>query len=271
MLLAGEPKAATIHVWPESPAPAPPHTNLATAARSLEAAAALAQPGDTILAHPRSENQPYEKAALLVTCPRLVIRAATWPRGRVGLSGRGFDYHGAGRVPRAIVQFNPGGDDGLLEGFDLFGAHNQSHNGAGVRINQANRVTVRHCVLRDNDMGATSNGDGTAKAGADQQFENCVIHSNGDATHPGYNHNLYLGGASVTLLGCDVHSSLTGHNVKSRAHRTTVWACYVHDSANREFDLVDAAGDTTVPGSHAVLAGKHCGEVPARHGQPRGD
>jgi hypothetical protein len=32
-------------------------------------------------------------------------------------------------------------------------------------------------------------------------------------------------------------------------------ACYVHDSANREFDLVDAKGDTSVPGSDAILGG----------------
>jgi hypothetical protein len=34
-----------------------------------------------------------------------------------------------------------------------------------------------------------------------------------------------------------------------------VIACYVHDSANREFDLVDAKGDTAAAGSDALLIG----------------
>ena len=171
------------------------------------------------------------------------------------MSGAGFDYSGRGRVPRAIVQFNRGADGGLLEGFELFDAHNGSFNGAGVRINQANDVTVRGCVIRDCDMGIMSNGDGTDAAGRNQSIEGCLIHSNGNPKHPGYNHNLYLGGTSVRLLGSEVHSSLTGHNVKSRAHVTVVMACYVHDSSNREFDLVDAKGDTTRPGSDAALVG----------------
>jgi len=51
-----------------------------------------------------------------------------------------------------------------------------------------------------------------------------------------------------------VYGSLTGHNVKSRAHFNRIEYCYVHDSANREFDLVDSA-ETAAPGSHAVLLG----------------
>jgi hypothetical protein len=138
---------------------------------------------------------------------------------------------------------------------ELLGARNESHNGAGVRINQANDVTIRSCCIHGNDMGIMSNGDGTQGTASNQLIENCLVYGNGDAREPGMNHNLYLGGASVTLIGCEVHSSLTGHNVKSRAHRTSVIACYVHDSANRELDLVDAEGDTTAPGSDAVLIG----------------
>jgi len=59
----------------------------------------------------------------------------------------------------------------------------------------------------------------------------------------------------VTLSACEVHSSLTGHNVKSRAHFTRVEYCYIHDSANREFDLVDAKATPPSKGSDAVLLG----------------
>ena len=103
-------------------------------------------------------------------------------------------------------------------------------------------------------MGVMSNGDGTPNAAADQRIEYCEIHHNGDPAEPGQNHNLYLGGTSVTLSFCEIHSSLTGHNVKSRAHQIRVQYCFIHDSANRELDLVDS-DDTARPESHALLLG----------------
>ena len=242
-------------MWSESPQPGPPFADRSTAAHTVPEALGSAAAGDTVLVHPRPDNQPYEQVALNVSVSQITLRSMAPAGSHVPLSGRGFDHSGRGNTPRAIIQFNPGADDCILEGFELFGAHNESHNGSGIRINQANGITVRRCVIRHNDMGIMSGGDGTPHAAVDQLIEGCLIHSNGDLTHPGYNHNLYLGGTSVTLLGCEVHSSLTGHNVKSRAHRTAVLACYVHDAANREFDLVDARGDTDMPESHAVLAG----------------
>lgn len=221
----------------------------------LEPALAAARPGDTILVHPRQGNEPYESVALYVTKPRITIRAVTADGARVPLSGRGYEYSGSGRAPRAIVQFNRGADGCVLEGFELFRARNRSHNGAGARINQANNVTIRNCTIRGNDMGIMSNGDSTGLTGADQIIEGCLIHSNGSTSHPGFSHNLYLGGHSVIVRGCEIHSSAAGHNVKSRAHLTIVWACYIHDSANREFDFVDAALDTTVAESDALLVG----------------
>ena len=217
-----------------------------------------AQPGDTILVHPLPQNQPYEKVALLIRQPNLTIRAVQDVSGRrVRLSGTGFDYSGNGPVPRAIVQFDPAAHDGTLDGFELSGAHNGSFNGAGVRINQANNILVTHCEIYDNDMGIMSNGSVLASppSGDHQRIEDCLIHHNGAVADPGYNHNLYLGGTSVTLFDCEVHSSTTGHNVKSRAHITRVIDCYIHDAAARELDLVDEAGNTERPGSDALLLG----------------
>jgi hypothetical protein len=221
----------------------------------IEDANAQARPGDVILVYPRGGGLPYEQTAVYVRQARLTFRAVPAEGSRwVKIDGRGFDYSGRGSTPRAIFQFNAGTDHCVLEGFELSRAHNDSHNGAGVRINQANHVTIRHCSIHNNDMGMMSNGDGSLDRGVNQWIEFCEIHHNGDPADPGYNHNLYLGGTSVTLRACEVHSSLTGHNVKSRAHHNRVEYCYIHDSANREFDLVDAA-DTAQPDSHAVLLG----------------
>ena len=220
----------------------------------IEDALAKARPGDTILVYPLADGKAYSKPAVMVRTAGLTIRSAK-AGARVKLDGSGYDYSGVGPTPRAIFQFDPGADGCILDGFELFNAHNDSANGAGVRINQANDVTIRNCTIRDNDMGIMSNGELSAASGANQRIEFCTIHSNGNAKRAGYNHNLYLGGTSVTLHGCEVYASLTGHNVKSRAHFNWIEYCYIHDSANREFDLVDDKGNTEAAGSHSVLLG----------------
>jgi hypothetical protein len=207
----------------------------------IEDALAKAQPGDVIEVYPGA----YEKVALFVTQKNLTFKSM---KGRIKLSGKGFDYSGEGRTPRAIFQFNPGADGCRVEGFELTGATNKSDNGAGVRNNGAKDVTIFDCDIHGNDMGIMSN------ACANFVIEQCHIHENGSDRSPGLNHNLYLGGESVVVRFCDIHHSLTGHNVKSRAHVTRVEFCYIHESANREFDLVDAQ-ETAKPESHAFLVG----------------
>lgn len=220
----------------------------------IEDALALAAPGDQIVVFARAANAPYEKVALQIKMPRLTIRAAD-AQSFIKLDGTGFDYSGAGPTPRAIVQFNAGADGCVLEGFELANARNDSCNGAGVRINQANDITIRRCKIHDNDMGIMSNGAVAAHSGANQLIEGCTITDNGTGKQPGYNHNLYLGGTSVTVRGCEIARSLTGHNLKSRAHLNWIEYNYIHDSANRELDLVDEKGNTDVPASHAILLG----------------
>jgi len=214
-------------------------------------ALAVAKPGDTIEVYPKDAG--YEQVALRITTPRLTIRGVG-PK-RIILGGQGFDYSGVGSIPRAIVQLDPGADQTTIQHFELVDAHNDSYNGAGVRINQANRVIVRDCDIHDCDMGIMSNGkDGDPKAASDQDIDSCVIHENGSRKDPGYNHNLYLGGTSVTVERCNIYGALTGHNLKSRAHFTLVRYCWIHDSANRELDFVEA-WDTERPNSNAVLIG----------------
>lgn len=229
----------------------------------LEPALQNARSGDAILVHPRPENAAYDAVALCVRVPNLTIRAIRRDgEPPIPLSGKGADCSGVGPTPRAIVQFDPQAHGGTLDGFTLTDARNHSHNAAGVRINQANDVTIRRCEIHGNDMGIMSGGDGTPNAAVNQLIEHCRIHHNGAREDPGYNHNLYLGGTSVRIRFSEISHSLTGHNVKSRAHVIWVEYSFVHDSANREFDLVDAA-ETAWDGSHAVLLGNHIVKDPA--------
>lgn len=219
------------------------------------AALAQARTGDVIVVHPRRGNAPYKGMALRVRLPGIVLRAASGPAGPVPLSGEGADLSGRAPHPRAIVQFDPAADGARLEGFELFGATNEAGNAAGVRITGARNVVIRNCVIHDNDMGVMSDGAGRPEGASGLLVEGCVIHHNGSPTHRGYSHNLYLGGESVTLRGCVIHSSRVGHNLKSRAHRTQILGCYLHGAAERELDLVDAPDATTRPESHAWIVG----------------
>lgn len=215
---------------------------------------ARAARGDRVVVHARQGNAAYDKVAVILSTPGVEIVAG---EAGVRLSGEGFEYSGVGRVPRAIVQFDPGADGASLCGFELSGARNESNNGAGVRINQASGVTIRACDIHDNDMGVMSNGildaAGNGVGAKDQRYEACHIHDNGSKREQGYSHNLYLGGDSATLFGCVVEASIAGHNIKSRAKTTIIDSCLVRDSANREIDLVDSKGFTDRAESWALI------------------
>ena len=199
----------------------------------LEAALGAAAVGDEIDVYPSSAG--YAGTALLVKTPGIKIVGKD---SRITLDGSGFAYSGVGSVPRAIIQVNA--DDVSIENFELENASNASHNGAGIRINAASRVTIRNCDIHGNDMGIMSNGiEGNSHAASDQLIEHCEIHHNGNQADPGFNHNLYLGGTSVTVQFCSIHHSLTGHNLKSRAHFTSVLYCEIYSSANRDLDFVE--------------------------------
>ncbi|HOK04183.1 MAG TPA: hypothetical protein PLN24_02900 [Victivallales bacterium] len=214
-----------------------------------------AQPGDKILVYPKKDGLSYEKVALSISKSNLSIIAVNEGEKKIILDGQNSSYSGIGSTPRAIIQFNKNADNCIVEGFELLGAHNESHNAAGIRINQANKIMIRSCSIHDNDMGIMSNGDGTPNTAKDQIIENCLIYRNGSSGLPGQSHNLYLGGTNVLIRGSEIHSSLTGHNIKSRAHKIIISASYIHDSANREIDLVDAEGDTDRSDSDAIIIG----------------
>lgn len=215
----------------------------------IEAALAAAHPGDRIEVYASASG--YPRTAAKIDTPKLTIVGMT--SEPVELDGTGYEYSGAGSVPRAIFQIDA--DGVTIRNFELCNAHNASYNGAGVRVNQGKNAVVERCDIHDCDMGIMSNGQtGDEHAAENQRYQDCSIHDNGALKDPGYNHNLYLGGTSATLLRCRIWGSLTGHNLKSRAHFNWVQNCVIRYSANRECDFVEA-WDTERPGSNAVLLG----------------
>jgi len=216
---------------------------------TIQSAVDAAGPGDRIEVLPSPDH--YAGEHVRIAKPNLQIEGD--PHYRTLIDGKDFDYSGEGKIPRAIFEFEPGSENSKLSFFELTGAHNQSFNGAGVRINQASKITIYSCTIHDNDMGIMSNGaPGSTTAASDQLISDCAILRNGNEKDPGQNHNLYLGGTSVTVLRCNIFGSLTGHNLKSRAHFNDIENCYIHDAKNRELDLVESE-DTARPNSNAVL------------------
>jgi len=225
----------------------------------IEKAVKRAKPGDIIEVYPRLLGQAYEGVGVSINKPRVTIRAVGVESGiRVKVSGDGYSHSGRGSTPRAIFQFNPRAEGSVLEGFEITGASNSGNNGAGVRINQANNITIRNCYIHHNQMGIMSNGKVELKNAVNQVIEHSAIHHN-------LRHNLYLSGTSVTLRFSEVHNPIELHNIKSRAHFTRVAYSYIHDSANRELDLVDSPL-TALPGSHAVLLGNIIAKDPNTRG-----
>ncbi len=216
----------------------------------VEDAVAAASPGDEIDVYPRQSG--YSGTAVRVKTSGLKIIGIG--KG-VRLDGGSFEYSGQGSVPRAIFQVEPNADRVVIQNLELTGAHNKSFNGAGVRINAAKNCSVLECEIHDCDMGIMSAGiEGDPHAGENQLIDHCHIHHNGNTGDPGYNHNLYLGGTSVTLRFCQIDHSLTGHNLKSRAHFTLVQHCEIFSASSRECDFVDS-WDTKRPDSNVVLLG----------------
>ena len=228
------------------------HVGSGQAYSRIEDAVAAAKPGAKIIVHPLSGGAAYKEVKLMIDKPNLTIQTAN-PNQPVVLN-----YTGAGSTPRAIVQFCAHGSGGTLDGFVLRNAHNDTHNAAGVRISQANDVTISRCDIHDNDMGIMSDGragiKGVEPLGANQFITHCRITDNGAEEDPGYNHNLYLGGDSVTIQYSEIARAKTGHNVKCRVHRVTISNCSIHDAANREIDLVDGKDCTDVHGSNALIS-----------------
>ena len=241
----------------------------------LEVAVDNAEAGDVIAVHPRPGNAPYTQTALLIDRRLFIyaVRDANAPP--IPLTGDGFDYDGVGATPRAIVEFLPRASGSILKGFELSGARNASGNAAGVRILGANQVAIRQCDIHHNDMGVMSSPFSQEHAAADQLIEDCEIHHNAPpagseaaAGREGMAHNLYLAGESATVIGCNIHDALDGHNIKSRARFTLIEANYIHHARNREIDLVDSAM-TVQAGANATVIGNVIVKTPQADEDPQ--
>lgn len=135
------------------------------------------------------------------------------------------------------------------------GARAAPGNGAGIRFEKG-RLTVRHCLFEDNEMGILTGNDPDSRLSIeDSEF----AHAPQGPEHP-LKHLLYVGHiARVDIRGSRFHDGYVAHLVKSRARESDLRYNLVWDgpagSASYEMDFPN--------GGVVTLVGNLVGQSPA--------
>jgi len=126
---------------------------------------------------------------------------------------------------KAILTTNT---DVTLDHLEFSGAQVADGNGAGVRY-QGGSLVITNSYFHDNQDGLLG-GPAVAGTGA-------ITISNSEFAHngagDGYTHNLYVGDVgSLAIDQSYFHDAVVGHEIKSRAERTTITNSRIHDGPN---------------------------------------
>lgn len=178
------------------------HVGVERELKRPSAAALIARDDDVI----EVDAGVYHRDAAVWRQNRLTIRGVG---GRVYLRADGADAEG-----KAIWVIK--GNQTTIESVEFSGAKVPGQNGAGIRLEGAG-LTVRNCYFHDNENGILA-GPGQA---SDIVIEHSEFARNGFGD--GQSHNIYIGNVrSFTLRFSYVHHALVGHNVKSRALKSSI-------------------------------------------------
>jgi hypothetical protein len=228
-----------------SPAPASSYDERAQAPRTWRvgpdralttpsAAAAVARDGDTVLIDPGT----YSGDVATWTQDDLTLRG---DGGRAHLRADGNDAQG-----KAIWVI--AGDRTTVDRIELSGAAVADRNGAGIR-QEGTDLTVTRSWFHDNENGILTGAD----PASDVVITRSRFFRNGFGD--GYSHNLYVGAVrSLTVTGSWLSAADTGHELKSRAARTTIVANRISDgdaTASYSIDLPNG-GRSLVAGNVIV-------------------
>lgn len=199
-------------------------------------AAAVARDGDTVLI----DAGTYSGDVATWTQDDLTIRGEG---GRAHLRADGNDAQG-----KAI--WVVAGDRATIDRIELSGARVPDRNGAGIR-QEGTDLTVTRSWFHDNENGILTGAD----PDSDVVIRRSRFFRNGHGD--GYSHNLYVGAVrSLTVTGSWFSQADTGHELKSRAARTTIVANRISDgdaTASYSIDLPEGgrsliAGNVVVQG-----------------------
>jgi hypothetical protein len=194
------------------------------------AAAALAGDGDTVL----------------IDAATYAGDVATWTQDDLTLRGVGGRAHlrADGRSAQGKAIWVIAGDRTRVDRIELSGATVPDGNGAGIR-QEGTDLTVTRSWFHDNQDGILTGADPES----DIVIERSRFFRNGGGD--GYTHNLYVGAVrSLTVSGSWLWGADVGHELKSRAARTTIVGNRISDAdatASYSIDLPN--------GGRALVAG----------------
>ena len=198
--------------------------------RTPSAAAAVARDGDTVL----------------IDAGTYVGDVATWTQDDLTIRGVGGRAHlrAAGRSAQGKAIWVIAGDRTTVDRIELSGAVVPDGNGAGIR-QEGTGLTITRSWFHDNQDGILTGAD----AASDIVITRSRFFRNGAGD--GQTHNIYVGAVrSLTVTGSYLWGADTGHELKSRAARTTVLANLITDrgaTASYSIDLPN--------GGHSLVAG----------------
>ena len=179
---------------------------------------------------------------------------ATWTQDDLTLRGVGGRAHlrAAGRSAQDKAIWVVAGDRTRVDRIELSGATVPDQNGAGIR-QEGTDLTVTRSWFHDNQNGILT--------GADPDSDIVIRRSRffRSGAGDGYTHNLYVGAVrSLTVTGSWFWGADVGHELKSRAARTTIVANRIDDAdatASYSIDVPGHGPARTAPRARTVSRG----------------
>ncbi|WP_207415353.1 carbohydrate-binding domain-containing protein [Roseomonas haemaphysalidis] len=214
------------------------------------------------------KGQQYSTIASAVGASRdgdvIAVNAGTYVDDFVTINTR-ITIQGVGGMVELVASHAPPNGKGIfvtntdvtLDHLSFSGAAVPDGNGAGVRY-QGGNLTILNSYFHDNENGLLANPSATGTI----TIKGSEFSHNGRGD--GYTHNLYVGEiASLTIDRSYFHDAVVGHEIKSRAHATTITNSRITDgndgTASYSIDLPN--------GGRAVLSGNVIGQG-AKSGNP---
>jgi hypothetical protein len=174
--------------------------------------------------------------------------AAVWRANGITIRGLGGRPHisAAGRHVEGKGTWLVKGNDVTIEHIELSGAAVPSGNGVAIRVEGRN-LSIRDCYLHHNQMGLLA---GIPDPLSTIRIERSEVAHSGGGTALG--HGIYVGDiGELVVTGSYLHHASLGHNLKSRAAKTSLYSNRIADEADGNSSyLVD-----TPNGGRLVMVG----------------
>ena len=209
---------------------------------SIGAAAAAANPHDTIIVHPGTY-----KGAVLHDGHLTVRTPAGSPRGSAIVTGATLMDKGL---------FVTRGSDIVIDGFRFTGARSTSKNGAGIRVESRN-LTVRNSEFVDNESGMLITPGPTRRGTV--TITGSLFKSNGYGD--GQSHGVYANTLDKLVIeNSRFEDTRVGHHIKSRADTTIVRGSNlvdgsITDAASYQIEVPE--GGTVTIENNDLVKGKY--------------